>query len=178
LIVISLIKCADISNEIRQPHLAKKWASLVLQEFITQGKKERELQWDVTPFMDTNKIIISKEQINFIEKLCLPLYSQVAVIFPKMTGCCNQLTSNRDGWNKRLLLFFSEDTSQIKRLSSKSIWEREQVKAKGEKTDLASTLRSRASRDITKPRRANKKTYKLTNSKKRDEFKEREAKTK
>lgn len=32
----------------------------------------------ITAFMDRNKIIIAREQMNFIERLCLPLYTIMA----------------------------------------------------------------------------------------------------
>jgi hypothetical protein len=47
--------------------MAQKWALRVLQEFFSQAQKEKTLSLPVTPFMDQNKIIIAKEQINFIK---------------------------------------------------------------------------------------------------------------
>lgn len=141
-IMCSLMKCSDLSNEIRKQHMSKKWAKLVVEEFLWQSRKERELEMPVTPFMDGHKIIIAKEQINFIEKLCMPLYELLAAIFPNIGACVKQMCDNRDAWQTRLRLFFS-DPDEIKKLSNKSIWEREQVKAKG--GDLSSTLAMRAS---------------------------------
>ena len=38
----ALIKCSDISNEIRPKNIAKRWAHLVIEEFFAQSDLERE----------------------------------------------------------------------------------------------------------------------------------------
>jgi hypothetical protein len=144
LIMCSLMKCADLSNEVRENNLSKLWAKLVMEEFLAQSGIERQLQLPVTPFMDAEKIIVTKEQMNFIEKLCLPLYTQLAQVFPEIEKCCLQLEQNRNIWQDRLRLFFSSP-EELKKLSNKSIWEREQVKTKGPNSSLSSTLSMQAS---------------------------------
>lgn len=150
LIMCSMVKCSDLSNEIRKQNISRRWAKMVLEEFFAQSDKERELELPVTPFMDKHKIIIAKEQINFIEKLCMPLYTQISAVFTPLEACVRQLEENRDAWNIRLRLFFSEDSEEFKRLSNRSIWEREQVKAKT--NNLSATLAERASGSGTVPK--------------------------
>lgn len=155
LIMVSLMKCSDLSNEVRENNLSKLWAKLVMEEFLAQSGLERQLQLPVTPFMDAEKIIVTKEQMNFIEKLCLPLYTQLAQVFPEVEKCCLQLEQNRDIWQDRLRLFFSSP-EEIKKLSNKSIWEREQVKTKTN-SSLSSTLSMQASNSqIPSSRRASR----------------------
>jgi len=97
----------------------------------------------VTPFMDGNTIIISQEQINFIEKLCLPLYEQISAVFPALDSCVAQLKANKEGWAHRRKNFFSTP-EEIAKLSKRSLWERDQVKeTKG--TNLSAALAMRAS---------------------------------
>lgn len=139
LIMVALMKCSDLSNEVRENTMSKAWAKLVMEEFFAQSDLERQLKLPVTPFMDKEKIIITKEQINFIEKLCLPLYTQLAGVFSEIERCCQQLDANRAAWLNRLRLFFSSP-DEIKKLSNKSIWEREQVKTKGSNLSISSTL--------------------------------------
>eukprot|EP01122_Echinamoeba_exundans_P012849 TRINITY_DN54_c0_g1_i3.p1 TRINITY_DN54_c0_g1~~TRINITY_DN54_c0_g1_i3.p1 ORF type:complete len:512 (+),score=89.52 TRINITY_DN54_c0_g1_i3:1037-2572(+) len=150
LIMCSMVKCSDLSNEIRKQNISRRWAKMVLEEFFAQSDKERELELPVTPFMDKHKIIIAKEQINFIEKLCMPLYTQISAVFTPLEACVRQLEENRDAWNIRLRLFFSEDSEEFKRLSNRSIWEREQVKAKT--NNLSATLAERASSSGSVPK--------------------------
>jgi len=77
LVMCSLLKCADLSSEIRRNEVSKRWAKAVNEEFLKQGEKEKELELPRTPFMDKDKLILSKEEVNFIDKLCSPLYSQL-----------------------------------------------------------------------------------------------------
>eukprot|EP01102_Stenamoeba_stenopodia_P007293 TRINITY_DN203_c0_g3_i1.p1 TRINITY_DN203_c0_g3~~TRINITY_DN203_c0_g3_i1.p1 ORF type:complete len:419 (-),score=63.67 TRINITY_DN203_c0_g3_i1:58-1314(-) len=130
LLMCTLIKCSDISNEIRKPELAWKWAKLVLQEFFAQAAKEKSMNLKVTPWMDASKIIVAKEQMNFISNLCLPLYTQAAIVFPAIQQCCQQLNSNKGYWNDRLNSYYSDGETK-KKLQEKSIWERNQAKAEG-----------------------------------------------
>jgi len=121
-----LIKCADLSNEIRPRGISTRWAKMVMQEFIRQSSKETELELPITPFMDPAKIIIAKEQINFISNLCVPLYKNLASVFPDVNVCVKQMQSNHDEWNHRLHNFFS--VAEVQTASNRSIWERAQVK--------------------------------------------------
>jgi high affinity cGMP-specific 3',5'-cyclic phosphodiesterase 9 len=52
LLMCSLVKCADLSNEIREQSLAKQWAKLVLVEFFKQADTEKELKLETAAFMD------------------------------------------------------------------------------------------------------------------------------
>jgi hypothetical protein len=155
LLMCSFLKCADLSNEIRPTSISHKWANLVLQEFFMQSDKERELDLPVTTFMDRQKVIISKEQINFIEKLCLPLYEPMCDICPFMNVCVKNLNTNRMEWNIRLRNWCSEkDANASKALTNQSIWEPEKVKKKWEKS-IMSLLSTRSSG--SEPKKKNQK---------------------
>jgi len=125
-IMCCLMKCSDLSNEIRPRGLATRWAKMVMQEFIRQSAKETELELPITPFMDPSRIIIAKEQINFISNLCMPLYKNLTYVFPEINQCIKQMQCNLDEWNTRLHNFYSVEQVQI--ASNQSIWERAQVK--------------------------------------------------
>jgi high affinity cGMP-specific 3',5'-cyclic phosphodiesterase 9 len=138
LIMCMMVKCADISNEIRPKNIAKKWAHLVIEEFFAQSDLEKTKGLPVAAFMDKTKIIIPQEQINFISKLCMPLYEAATVIFPNMRDCCRQMTENQESWQHVMDTFFSEQGTSA--YSNRSIWEREQV---GGRDSLAATLAGR-----------------------------------
>eukprot|EP00029_Vermamoeba_vermiformis_P006362 TRINITY_DN246_c0_g1_i3.p1 TRINITY_DN246_c0_g1~~TRINITY_DN246_c0_g1_i3.p1 ORF type:complete len:500 (-),score=173.54 TRINITY_DN246_c0_g1_i3:202-1701(-) len=144
LLMCSLVKCADLSNEIREQSLAKQWAKLVLVEFFKQADTEKELKLETAAFMDRSKIIISKEQLNFIEKLCMPLYTATVAIFPKMDKCIKQMQSNRDEWDRLLNSFFVDKST----LSNQSIWEGDKKEKTPEGQNLSTTLASRASNSL------------------------------
>jgi hypothetical protein len=159
LLMVTLVKCADLSNEIRAQELARQWAKLVLIEFFSQSDKEKELKLETAAWMDRSKIIISKEQLNFIEKLCMPLYRETTAIFPKMDRCIRQMQANRDSWEQLLNAFFTDKSTALpdkSTLSNKSIWEHDRGKHKDKdiaKQDLSSALASRASKSVVKPKK-------------------------
>eukprot|EP01129_Flabellula_baltica_P008405 TRINITY_DN3334_c0_g1_i1.p1 TRINITY_DN3334_c0_g1~~TRINITY_DN3334_c0_g1_i1.p1 ORF type:complete len:489 (+),score=96.95 TRINITY_DN3334_c0_g1_i1:153-1469(+) len=95
--MMALIKCADISNEIRSKKISSKWAQLVNQEFLSQVNIE--LEFGLEPFIPLTALQnIPQEQIFFIEKLCLPLYERVAQMFPPLNQCIEQLKNNSNLW--------------------------------------------------------------------------------
>eukprot|EP01126_Amoeba_proteus_P004721 TRINITY_DN11569_c0_g1_i1.p1 TRINITY_DN11569_c0_g1~~TRINITY_DN11569_c0_g1_i1.p1 ORF type:complete len:404 (-),score=75.20 TRINITY_DN11569_c0_g1_i1:79-1290(-) len=140
-----LIKCSDLSNEIRPADIAILWATRVNAEFFNQSAKEKELNLPVTPWMDPNKIIIEKEQINFITTLCMPLYKTLHSVFPTITPCLDQLKLNLMDWIARL----QEKTTreQVEKLSGRSVWEDEQETGK-EGKNLSSNLGIRSNPSV------------------------------
>jgi high affinity cGMP-specific 3',5'-cyclic phosphodiesterase 9 len=51
-----IIKCADISNEVRPQHIADNWVNGLLDEFFSQFGKEKEQGLPTAPFMDPSKV--------------------------------------------------------------------------------------------------------------------------
>jgi len=163
-VMCALIKCADLSNEIRPTEVAQRWAKRVVTEFFAQSDKERELALPVTPFMDRclsvplvlvlmlmlmlmlmlcggrDKVILANEQINFITKLCSPLYAALQGVCPGMVVCLDQMKSNLRQWQQRLDNFYNKDVPEADkaRLNKNSLWERDQVKgdAKAKLSDV------------------------------------------
>lgn len=56
------------------PDISNKWATRINREFFAQCDLEKELNLKVSAWMDYKKIILAKEQMNFIGGLCMPLY--------------------------------------------------------------------------------------------------------
>ncbi|PRP75427.1 high affinity cGMP-specific 3',5'-cyclic phosphodiesterase 9A-like [Planoprotostelium fungivorum] len=133
-VMCGLIKCADLSNEIRTQQIGQRWAKLVLEEFFLQSDKEKEMGLPVTAFMDRDKIIVAREQINFIERLCMPLYVLLAQVFPQVESCVRQLEENRNNWKTRASSFFEKEMKS----ANQSIWERKQTKITGTLTSMLS----------------------------------------
>ena len=119
LIMCILVKCADISNEIRPSHIGKQWAECVMTEFFIQvgsfsfslfskthsptkiTKKwaiEKEKGLPSAPTMDPDKTNLANGQIGFISFLCLPLFTEVAKLFPLMEVCTKQMNENKAAW--------------------------------------------------------------------------------
>ena len=54
-----------------------RWTAKVLQEFFEQGDKERAKGMPVSPMMDRTTTQTPVSQINFIEYIVAPLFSEV-----------------------------------------------------------------------------------------------------
>lgn len=53
-----------------------RWATRILQEFFDQGDQERALGLPVSPMMDRMTASHAQIQINFIEFIVAPLFSE------------------------------------------------------------------------------------------------------
>jgi len=111
LVLCCLIKCADISNEIRPTHIGKRWCSRVITEFFAQSALEKELGLPVADLMDPQKTKVSRGQIGFITFLCLPLFEEMLRLFPLMQKCYDQMKINKEKW-------LEEETAEQQQSSS------------------------------------------------------------
>ncbi|XP_072281951.1 high affinity cGMP-specific 3',5'-cyclic phosphodiesterase 9A [Pyxicephalus adspersus] len=79
-----LIKCCDISNEVRPSEVAEPWVDCLLEEYFMQSDREKLEGLPVTPFMDRDKITKPKAQIGFIKFVLLPMFETVMKLFPQI----------------------------------------------------------------------------------------------
>ncbi|XP_021339232.1 high affinity cGMP-specific 3',5'-cyclic phosphodiesterase 9A-like isoform X1 [Mizuhopecten yessoensis] len=82
LLLMILIKVADISNECRPMDVAEPWLECLLQEFFNQSDVEKLEGLPVAPFMDREKVNKSSSQIGFIKYALLPLFESLGELFP------------------------------------------------------------------------------------------------
>ena len=86
-------------------------------------------------------MILANEQINFITKLCAPLYAALQGVCPGLVVCQDQMKANLKQWQQRLASFYNKDAdvdADKARLNKNSLWERDQVKgdAKAKLSDV------------------------------------------
>ncbi|XP_054643102.1 high affinity cGMP-specific 3',5'-cyclic phosphodiesterase 9A isoform X2 [Dunckerocampus dactyliophorus] len=81
-LMMILIKVSDISNEARPMEVAEPWLDCLLQEFYNQSDVEKLEGLPVTPFMDRDKITKPSSQTGFIRFVLLPLFIELANLFP------------------------------------------------------------------------------------------------
>ncbi|EDV25625.1 High affinity cGMP-specific 3',5'-cyclic phosphodiesterase 9A [Trichoplax sp. H2] len=79
-----LIKCCDISNEVRPMEISDPWADCLLEEFFQQGDREKSEGLPVAPFMDREKVTKSSTQIGFIKYVLIPLFELFSEVFPNV----------------------------------------------------------------------------------------------
>lgn len=82
LLLMILLKVADISNECRPMDVAEPWLECLLQEFFNQSDMEKLEGLPVAPFMDRDKVTKSSSQIGFIKFALLPLFEALRELFP------------------------------------------------------------------------------------------------
>jgi len=77
-----MIKCCDISNEVRPFSVAEPWLECLLEEYFTQSDREKNEGLPVAPFMDRAKVTKPTAQIGFIKYVLIPLYETISKLFP------------------------------------------------------------------------------------------------
>jgi len=81
-----LIKCCDISNEVRPMNISEPWVDCLLEEYFMQSDREKVEGLPVAPYMDRDKVTKPKAQIGFIQFVLLPMFEAVAKLFPQIDG--------------------------------------------------------------------------------------------
>jgi len=84
MLLLMLIKSADISNEVRPTHVAEPWVDNLLEEFFMQHDKELVEGLPVSSFMDRKKVKKSITQSNFIAYVMIPIFEAMAKVLPNM----------------------------------------------------------------------------------------------
>ncbi|TPX77127.1 hypothetical protein CcCBS67573_g01616 [Chytriomyces confervae] len=79
-----IVKCSDISNEVRPTHVAEPWVEALLNEFFTQSDTEKAQGLPTAPFMDRDKVTKAGAQVGFIGYVMIPLYELAAKVLPNM----------------------------------------------------------------------------------------------
>lgn len=62
LLMQMIIKCSDISNEVRPQEISEPWVDSLLEEFFTQSDREKAEGLPTAPFMDRQKVTKSSAQ--------------------------------------------------------------------------------------------------------------------
>ncbi|XP_070201858.1 high affinity cGMP-specific 3',5'-cyclic phosphodiesterase 9A-like [Littorina saxatilis] len=79
-----LIKCCDISNEVRPMEVSEPWVDCLLEEYFNQSDREKMEGLPVAPFMDRDKVTKPTAQIGFIKFVLIPMFETVAKVFPQI----------------------------------------------------------------------------------------------
>ncbi|KAJ7384258.1 High affinity cAMP-specific and IBMX-insensitive 3',5'-cyclic phosphodiesterase 9A [Desmophyllum pertusum] len=79
-----LIKCCDISNEVRPIEVSEPWADCLLEEYFMQSDREKSEGLPVAPFMDRDKVSKPTAQIGFIKFVLIPLFELLNKLFPQV----------------------------------------------------------------------------------------------
>ncbi|XP_014388395.1 PREDICTED: high affinity cGMP-specific 3',5'-cyclic phosphodiesterase 9A [Myotis brandtii] len=80
LLKMILIKCCDISNEVRPMEVAEPWVDCLLEEYFMQSDREKSEGLPVAPFMDRDKVTKATAQIGFIKFVLIPMFETVTKV--------------------------------------------------------------------------------------------------
>ena len=97
-----IVHSADISNPTKAFYIYFKWAKLVMEEFYSQGDKEKELGINCT--YDRNKVTLYQSQLGFIDFIEIPYYELFVKLFPNLNFLVENLRDNK----KRIKLLEEE----------------------------------------------------------------------
>ncbi|XP_072825810.1 high affinity cGMP-specific 3',5'-cyclic phosphodiesterase 9A isoform X2 [Vicugna pacos] len=101
LLKMVLIKCCDISNEVRPAEVAEPWVDCLLEEYFMQSDREKSEGLPVAPFMDRDKVTKATAQIGFIKFVLIPMFETVTKLFPAVEELMLQpLWESRDRYEE------------------------------------------------------------------------------
>uniref|UniRef100_A0A673IK21 High affinity cGMP-specific 3',5'-cyclic phosphodiesterase 9A n=1 Tax=Sinocyclocheilus rhinocerous TaxID=307959 RepID=A0A673IK21_9TELE len=96
-----LIKCCDISNEVRPMEVAEPWVDCLLEEYFMQSDREKAEGLPIAPFMDREKVTKPTAQIGFIKFVLIPMFETVMKLFPQIEEVMVQpLRESRDRYEE------------------------------------------------------------------------------
>jgi len=88
-----VVHTADISNPTKKFDIYFNWAKLIVEEFYSQGDKEKKLGLKCS--CDRTKVTIYKNQLGFIDFVELPFFDLVSKAFPKLDYLLVNLNNNK-----------------------------------------------------------------------------------
>ena len=88
-----VVHTADISNPTKKFDIYFNWAKLIVEEFYSQGDKEKKLGLKCS--CDRTKVTIYKNQLGFIDFVELPFFGLVSKAFPKLDYLLLNLNDNK-----------------------------------------------------------------------------------
>ncbi|TRY92096.1 hypothetical protein DNTS_022018, partial [Danionella cerebrum] len=117
-----LIKCCDISNEVRPTEVAEPWVDCLLEEYFMQSDREKSEGLPVAPFMDRDKVTKPTAQIGFIKFVLIPMFETVMKLFPQIEEIMVQpLRDSRDHYEELKQIDDAMSEAQKKKTESMSL---------------------------------------------------------
>ena len=97
------IKCADISNAARPQNLNMQWTDRVMEEFFTQGDREKKEGLPISPLCDRKSTNIPKSQVGFMDFIVKPMFTAFCKFMPVFEEVCMpSLQKNRKYWSDKI----------------------------------------------------------------------------
>lgn len=95
-----LITCSDLSDQAKCFSNSKTVANLIYNEFFSQGDMEKAQGITPSVQMDRKRANISEDQVNFLDRIALPVFRILAKLFPAAKPLEQTVERNRKMWSK------------------------------------------------------------------------------
>lgn len=99
----SMIHLADLGNPTKHIDIYRQWNERIIDEYLRQGDKEREMGLEVSPMCDRQSVTIEKSQVGFIDYIVHPVWETWAdLVYPDAQPILDQLEDNREWYQSHL----------------------------------------------------------------------------
>ncbi|XP_030631711.1 cAMP-specific 3',5'-cyclic phosphodiesterase 4D isoform X2 [Chanos chanos] len=99
----NMVHCADLSNPTKPLELYRQWTDRIMEEFFTQGDRERDKGMEISPMCDKHNASIEKSQVGFIDYIAHPLWETWAdLVHPDAQMILDTLEDNRE-WYQSMI---------------------------------------------------------------------------
>lgn len=115
----NLMHACDIGNPARPHEVALEWTFRILDEFFSQGDKERNANLEITMLCDRYTTNTSKSQIGFINFMVSPLFVCVTNMVPAGSKTLECLKNNKEYWESKIEYYEEELKKLVKRSEEK-----------------------------------------------------------
>ncbi|XP_076646480.1 cGMP-dependent 3',5'-cyclic phosphodiesterase [Halictus rubicundus] len=111
-----LMTCCDLSDQTKHWNVSKKTAEYIYDEFFSQGDLEKSMGSSPIEMMDRERAAIPDLQVQFISNIAIPVFTNLATLFPMVQPLVYVLEENRDLWEASKAIF-----QKYRRLGMKGI---------------------------------------------------------
>lgn len=97
--------CCDLNDQTKNWRVSKQTAEQIYDEFFSQGDLEKSMGTAPIEMMDRERASIPDLQVQFITNLVLPLFTNLATLFPSMQSIVHIIERNREVWRIATAVF-------------------------------------------------------------------------
>ncbi|XP_051964714.1 cAMP-specific 3',5'-cyclic phosphodiesterase 4D-like isoform X6 [Xyrauchen texanus] len=99
----NMVHCADLSNPTKTLQLYRQWTDRIMEEFFSQGDRERERGMEISPMCDKHNASVEKTQVGFIDYIVHPLWETWAdLVHPDAQDILDTLEDNREWYQSTI----------------------------------------------------------------------------
>uniref|UniRef100_A0A671U7M3 Phosphodiesterase n=1 Tax=Sparus aurata TaxID=8175 RepID=A0A671U7M3_SPAAU len=99
----NMVHCADLSNPTKPLQLYRQWTDRIMEEFFSQGDRERERGMEISPMCDKHNASVEKNQVGFIDYIVHPLWETWAdLVHPDAQDILDTLEDNREWYQSTI----------------------------------------------------------------------------